>query len=768
MTVAVQTANRLREGGGMSDNQTSGSVVEALGRDLLEKALQNQRLLLSAILEQLPVGVGIYDAAGVLIHSNKRLRSLAGTTRLPSSKPSEEGRWKSFDQQGRSIEPADFPSARALRGEDVVPGTDFLYQSDDGGERWLRVSAAPLHVDDDPTAQAIIVVQDVDDLKRTAERLQDAAARLARQSRFIEATLSSIPDFAYAFDQQRRFAYANQSMLALFGLSAEDMLGRTLEDLHYPPDLCNRLNSHIDLIFRDGVTVEDEVFFRSPTGYEAYFSYRWGPILADDGSVELVVGVSRDTTERRAVEDELMRSEARLRAASDLVGLGIYSWDPPTGGLTWDERVRQMWGLPADARVTTAIFEAGIHPDDLARVHAAIAASVDPQQGGRYNIEYRVIGADGITRHISTAGRTTFEQERAVGFIGAAIDVTAQRRAEAAVRESEAQFRSFADNSDDLLWIVDPTAGTIVYRSSAYEQIWGSSVDDAPAEVAVWMEGVHPEDRATVTRAFDSARAGDSVRYEYRIIRPADGTIRWLRDTAFPIRDEAGSIIRIAGIAEDLTPKEDRHVYIVSARAIEARRLASLVRGLGHRARVFDSAEAFLDIAPVLSAGCLLLDVRKGGGESLSLLRELKARSIAIPAIVLDTSDASASSAVAAMKAGATDHLGMTSDDELRDRLAETLSENLGALRPVTRDDNASARVSRLTPREREVLLGLVDGGTNKSIARDLGISPRTVELHRAQVMSRLNAGSLTELIQLALAAGLVPAEAPERRRRTT
>jgi FixJ family two-component response regulator len=72
-------------------------------------------------------------------------------------------------------------------------------------------------------------------------------------------------------------------------------------------------------------------------------------------------------------------------------------------------------------------------------------------------------------------------------------------------------------------------------------------------------------------------------------------------------------------------------------------------------------------------------------------------------------------------------------------------------------DENAGARVARLTAREREVLVGLIEGGTNKSMAQKLGISPRTVELHRAHVMNRLNANSLTELLQVALAAGIAP-----------
>lgn len=587
------------------------------------------------------------------------------------------------------------------------------------------------------------------------------------QSRFLQAKLLPIPDYVYAFDRQRRFAYLNPAMLALFGRSEDEMLGKTFADLDYPPDLAELLNSHIDRIFEQGVTVEDEVFYRSPTGHAAYFAYRWGPVRDESGSVELVVGVSRDTTERRALEEALRESEARLRAATELVGLGVYSWDPATGALVWDQRLRAMWGLPADAPVDLAIYEAGIHADDLVRVREAIAACIDPAGDGRYTIEYRVLGReDGVTRHIATSGRTTFAQGRAVGFIGAAIEVTAQRSAEAAIRASEAQFRSFAAHSSNLIWIGDPAARKIIYRSTAFEQIWGVPCNEGAVELADWIRDVHPDDRQHVERALATVADGEVAHFEYRIIRPADGSLRWLRDTSFPIRDEHGAVTRIGGITEDLTQEEQQQVYIVSARAGEARRLASLARSAGHRTRIFESPSAFLDIAPVLAPGCVIVDLRKALQEGLSIPRELKARSIPLPAILLDTASGDVKSAVVAMKAGAIDYLTVSDDETLRTTLANALAESHGAAHQTTRDETAAARIALLTPREREVLVGLIEGGTNKTIAHDLGISPRTVELHRAQVMNRLNASSLTELLQTALIAGLAPSSGVSRTQR--
>lgn len=733
-------------------------TTDISARKRSERALRDQQALLASLLDNLPLGVGVYDRHGKLVHSNERLRDFVGLTHLPSGGPASSRRWHGYDTENAPIPPDQYPGARALRGESVVPGVDFLYEAENVPERWMRISAVPFRREDEEADDAIVVVQDVDDLKRAAERIKAAAAVLARQSRFLETTLSSIPDFVYAFDRQHRFAYANAATLALFAFSADQLLGKTLADLNYPVDLADKLNADISQVLRDGSTAEGEVFFSSPAGYAAYFDYVWGPVFAEDGSVELVVGVSRDTSERRAFEEAVRKNEARLRAASDLVGLAIYSWDPMTGVLAWDERLRAMWGLPPDADVDTNIYEAGIHPDDLPRVQRAIAACIDPAGDGFYNIEYRVIGRDdGVTRYIATSGQTTFAHGRAVGFIGAAINVSAQRIAEAAIRASEAQFRSFAQHSSNLIWIIDPAAGAIIYRSPAYERIWGSSCEQAPTQLAEWIKDVHADDRQQVEHALANVRAGEVVQFEYRIVRPADGAIRWLRDTSFPISDDNGAVTRIGGITEDLTQENIRQVYIVSSKAAEGRKLAALARGLGYRARTFDNGSAFLDLAPVLAPGCVLVDLRKSRDEGLLIPRELKARSVALPTIALDAPGTDVAVAVAAMKAGAIDYVIVQDEASLRAKLADVMAECHGAVRPTTRDENAGARVARLTPREREVLVGLVEGGTNKMIGQKLGISPRTVELHRAQVMNRLNASNLTELLQIALAAGIAP-----------
>jgi PAS domain S-box-containing protein len=164
----------------------------------------------------------------------------------------------------------------------------------------------------------------------------------------------------------------------------------------------------------------------------------------NDASTRMI-GITFGITARKRAEERLRATEARLIAAVDLVGLGLYAWDPRTNALEWDARVKAMWGLPGEAEVDYGVWRAAVHPDDLARVEAAVAKCADPQFDGLYDIEYRVIGIqDGIERWIATRGRTSFEKGEAVAFLGVALDVTERKRSEQAkeVMIAELQHRT--------------------------------------------------------------------------------------------------------------------------------------------------------------------------------------------------------------------------------------------------------------------------------------------------------------------------------------
>ena len=361
-----------------------------------------------------------------------------------------------------------------------------------------------------------------------------------------------------------------------------------------------------------------------------------------------------------------------------------------------------------------------------------------------------------MERWVSTHGQTIFEGGRAVGFVGAALDITAIKRASQHLRESEERFRQFSEHSADVLWIRNLEEGCIEYLSPAFETIWGESSAAFIGDPARWAQTIHPDDRRRVTDALDRVGLGQVIILEYRITRP-DGGVRWIHHTSFPIPDEKGRVRRSGGIAQDITRHDGSVVYVVDANDVTRQDLVFILQGAGYDVKAFASARTFLDMASALMAGCVVLDIGSPMPDEIVVLQELKARGISLPVIVVGAAS-NVGLAVKAMKAGALDWLEKPYGTPA---MLASVASAMAAIRGVTEADSslrqAQARIAGMSPRERDVLQGLLAGGTNKTIARNLGISPRTVELHRAHVMERLGARTLPEAVLVAAAAGLKP-----------
>jgi two-component system, LuxR family, response regulator FixJ len=179
-----------------------------------------------------------------------------------------------------------------------------------------------------------------------------------------------------------------------------------------------------------------------------------------------------------------------------------------------------------------------------------------------------------------------------------------------------------------------------------------------------------------------------------------------------------------------------------------------LLRSAGLSVRTYESAASFLDAAPKIVAGCIITDVRMPGLSGIDLLRRLQEMQIGLPVIVI-TGHGDVPLAVEAMKCGAVDFLEKPFDDDVllaSVRSALNRSEESAAVESERAE--IRARIAALTQRECDVLEGLVAGHPNKIIAFKLEISPRTVEIYRANLMTKMKAGSLSELVRMALVVG--------------
>jgi two-component system, LuxR family, response regulator FixJ len=209
-------------------------------------------------------------------------------------------------------------------------------------------------------------------------------------------------------------------------------------------------------------------------------------------------------------------------------------------------------------------------------------------------------------------------------------------------------------------------------------------------------------------------------------------------------------------------PSDKAVVHVIDDDEAMRQSLAFLLGTVGMKVQTYESAMAFLAVAPEIKSGCIITDVRMPEVSGLDLLRRVRELELGIPVIMI-TGHGDVPLAVEAMKIGALDFLEKPFDDEV---LLASVRSALNQLdqdqsRQTERSD-IQGRLETLSNRERDVLQGLVAGHANKQIAYDLGISPRTIEIYRANLMTKMQASSLSNLVRMALIAGILGSSGPK------
>jgi len=197
-------------------------------------------------------------------------------------------------------------------------------------------------------------------------------------------------------------------------------------------------------------------------------------------------------------------------------------------------------------------------------------------------------------------------------------------------------------------------------------------------------------------------------------------------------------------------------IYVIDDDEAVRQSLEFLLKTAGYAVRGFESAMGFLEVLPTITFGCVITDVRMPEITGIDLLRKVKEVKPDLPVIVI-TGHGEITLAVQAMKIGAIDFLEKPFDDDhLLSAVRSALSQEADAAKRRAELADIQDKLAALSNRERQVLEGLVAGNANKNIAFDLGISPRTVEIYRANVMTKMAASSLSDLVRMAMTAGIL------------
>jgi PAS domain S-box-containing protein len=290
--------------------------------------------------------------------------------------------------------------------------------------------------------------------------------------------------------------------------------------------------------------------------------------------VEDVAARIWSTLEQARAEDALREGEERLRLATGAAEVGFWDVDLVNDVLVWPPIVKAMFGISADAPVSMADFYAGLHPEDREATTTAFAAACDPVRRALYDVEYRTVGKeDGIIRWVAAKGRGVFDEAgRAVRVIGAALDITARKAAEAALREREAEAREAQRLARVGSWrwdaATDATTGSDeLYRIYGLDPASGPFPDFSAQRGTLYPEAEWDRIAAAVRHAVET---GEGYALDVRALR--NGAPIWVTTRCEVLRDAAGRVTALRGTVQDITERRTAEEALATREA-ELRRL---------------------------------------------------------------------------------------------------------------------------------------------------------------------------------------------------
>ena len=382
--------------------------------------------------------------------------------------------------------------------------------------------------------------------------LRREEARLTASRSLSDSLTESLPGVVCIFNASGVIRRWNTNFL---GYSPAEMLGANIISTVAPESL-ETVHPTMKKAFEKGTSEADALLIaKSGTGIPCFLT---GVRILFENEI-CVLGIALDISTRKQAEEHIRLQSAALESAANAV-------------VITDPRGTIQWVNPAFTRLT------GYTPEEAIGKNPRILKS-GKQESSFYThlwktvLEGKVWAGEITNRKKNgqlydeemTIAPVRSETGEITNFIAIKQDVTERKRIESALRQSEEQFRDIAENIREVFWMMSPSADEILYISPAYEKVWGRTRESLYQNPMSWIEVIHPDDLEGAHALFARQLQGELVESEYRIRTP-DGKEKWISDRAFPVRDNAGQLIRIVGIATETTERKCYEEDLVRAR----------------------------------------------------------------------------------------------------------------------------------------------------------------------------------------------------------
>ncbi len=518
-----------------------GSITDISDRKRSEEALQQSEAHLRALINALPDLIMRVNRDGVYLEfvATPNFPVVGSLPDMVGSHVSATLPLKEANRRMRFIHQA------------LTTNTIQIYEQDlsiHGHTQVEEVRVVPYGQD-----EVLLLVRDISEAKQAERSLQESEAK-------YRLLVENQTDLLVKVDLDGRLTFVSPSYCQMFGKTETELLNQPYLPLVHEDDRERTEQSRLALR-RPPYTCYLEQRVMTQDGWR-WLGWSSQAILDDQGHVIATVGVGRDISqlkqtqhalrqlnqelERRVAERtaELQASETQIRAMIEAIPDLLLRVTRSGECLDYvHSRNPNDSFLPIRQHLSEVLPPHLLH-QQLAMIDRAILT------GQLQVYEHEFV----------KYGQQIYEEVRVVAISPSEAliivrDVTARKQMESALRESEEKFRQLAEVVDAVFWILNLDRTERIYVSPAYERIWGRSCLDLHISPDAWLDAIHPDDRDRMIAAIPKQLCGEFDE-EYRIIRP-DDTIRWIRDRAFPIRNDQGEVYRIAGIAEDITDQKE-------------------------------------------------------------------------------------------------------------------------------------------------------------------------------------------------------------------